>query len=137
MTVQHWRDAKFHMRWSIYDRRSYDDFKRRRPFANGDDRRRAHGNVLLDFRAPEGTPDGIHTVYHDTRQRRGQSCGVIVRDGLFVPHPTQGAVLEAVAKSYNVNPTDGRAGRDSLGHIFIEAFAWDPEEGKIAVFTVS
>lgn len=134
MTIQDWRDARFHIRWSIYDRESYEAYKRRIPFADREERRLAHGQIVLDLRAPEGAPDGIHTVYHVSRQGRGQSCGVIVRDGMFVPHPTQAAILEAVAKSYNVNPADIRAGRDSIHHIFVEDIAWNPSEGKIAVY---
>ena len=78
-------------------------------------------------RAP---PTASHTVYHISRQGRGQSCGVIVRDGLFVPHPTQAAILEAVAKSYNVNPAEIRAGRASINHIFVEDIAWTPPRAK-------
>ena len=96
---------------------------------------------MLDFRAPETTPDGIHKVRHGSRQSGlpadGVSVSVIVRNGHFLPNPTEDTVYEAVCKSYAIPQKSILARLRVLDHVFIESFEWDPEWSGLLVTTGS
>ena len=138
MTIGQWKSQQFIMHWSIYDRNSINGFQAREAsYTDEATWRQAFGETLLDFTAPEGTPDGSHTVYHQRSHKTGESHGVIVVDRQFVPHPTQNAVMEAVAKSDGVDPDHLRQGKAVINNIFIEGFEWHPETQRLEVFTGS
>ena len=137
MTIAQWDKERFIMDWSIYDQRSYQRFEDNEPYPDLEAQSLALQQVLLDLTAPEGTPDGILTLFHDNLGSIGTSCGVIVRDCQFVPHPTQNAIMETVAKSCGVDPADLRQGKAAINYIFIEAFDWHPDTQRLEVFTGS
>ena len=76
MTKQEWQDQNLPMEWCIYDRESYQEFERKRR-AQGEDCIKAHGQILLDFRAPPGAPDGIHPILHHGNHQ-GTTGGVVI-----------------------------------------------------------
>ena len=140
MTVGEWDSKNYKMRWSIYDRESYDAFDAK-PYTTKEQNNLDYRTIMLDLRAPAGTPDGIHKVRHQSGWRdmpqEGVSVGVIVRNGLFLPDPTEATVFEAVCKSYNVPETSIRARLNVIDHVFIEQFKWNPEWGGLEVQTGS
>ena len=140
MTVGEWRSKNYNMRWSIYDEDSYHAFDAK-PYTSKEQSKTDYGAILLDLRVPAGTPDGIHKVRHRSgwkdMPQEGVSVGVVVKNGLFLPDPTEATVFEAVCKSYNVPEADIRARRNVLDHVFIEEFEWDPEWGGLEVTTGS
>ena len=140
MTIGDWRNKNYRMIWSIYDKNSYAEFNAK-PYYTREQSRADYRQILLDFRAPENTPDGIHKVRHGSRQSglpdEGVSVGIIVRDGHFLPDPTEATVYEAVCKSYAIPQEAILARRRVLDHVFIESFEWDPEWGELIVTTGS
>ena len=136
MTQGDWRDAGFTMVWSITDRESY------RVFDEGSHPDResfcaAFDAVELDLSAPEGVEDGTYRVYHEGYSGRGWCYGVVIKDGHFVPEPTERVVLCAVANSYGVDPVRVREGKSGLDHRYIEKFRWDAERDALEVVTGS
>ena len=137
MTSAEWAEQPFTMTWSIRNHADEDAFRHARPYYTHAQFRAAFDKIRLDFTAPPGMPDGIHTVYHDTLESIGVSVGVIVRDGHFLPHPTEAAIMEAVAKSYGVDPAAVRRGQAGFDRVFIEDFRWHPETQRLQAFTGS
>ncbi len=140
MTIGNWDDKNYRMSWSIYDQKSYAEFEAK-PYTTRQQSRADYMQILLDLRAPEGTPDGIHKVQHRSgwtgMPTPGVSVGVIVRDGRFLPDPTEATVYEAVCKSYAIPEAAILARQDVINHVFIESFEWDPEWGGLLVHTGS
>ena len=140
MTVGEWDSKNYKMQWSIYDRESYNAFDDK-PYTTKEQWKTSYDAIVLDLRAPDGTPDGIHKVRHRSgwqdMPQEGVSVGALVKNGLFLPDPTQATVFEAVCKSYNVPDTSIRARLDVIDHVYIEKFKWDPEWGGLEVTTGS
>ena len=142
MTIAEWRNKNYRMTWSIFDKDSYAAFNAK-PYYFREQSRADYQQILLDFRAPENTPDGIHKVRHGSRQSGlpadGVSVGVIVRDGHFLPDPPrpQATVYEAACKSYAIPRASILARRRVLEHLFIDSYEWDPEWGGLLVTTGS
>ena len=121
-------ESKFRMVWSITLESEETDFE----------------EEPLDFRAPEGMPDGTHTVFHETlcwntyELVEGVSHGVIVKDGQFEPYSTDRAMFEAVARSLGIpedvisNSTEGL-----FDYVFIEELVWHPATQRLQVLTGS
>ena len=136
MTQGDWNEAGFVMFWSIPNRAEYEAFNRKE-HGSHEAFCKAYDAVGLDFNAPHGTPDGEVAVYHYAGRLRGESEGVVVKDGVFEPVSTERAVLEAVARSYDLEPEDVRERLVCIDHRFIEKFRWDAERSALEVVTGS
>ena len=139
------QQPRFWMEWSITVQEDEDEYNQAvdsgefKGWSREEDHQR-WSSIRLDFTAPAGTPDGLHTVYHIAGYQDpqvGASAGLIVRDGKFEPHSTQAAVLEAVCKSYGITADAVRTGREGIDHVFIEDFVWNPERRALEVQTGS
>ena len=130
MTIDDWEAMGFVMIWAIYNEKSYEAYESRE-FSNPEDANRDYGKILLDFSAPKDIPDGVHTVYHGGYDDQGH--GLLVKNRKFVPVPTEAAVLEAVAKTFDITANDVRNGKEGLDYVFIEDFKWDKEKNMIDV----
>ena len=140
MTQGEWRDQNYRMVWSIYDQQSYDAYSAK-PHTNREKSRADFREILLDLRAPEGTPDGIHKVRHSSgwkgMPKYGVSVGVIVKDGYFLPDPTEATIFVAVCKSYGISESSIQARHHVIDHVFIESIQWDSQWGGLLVITGS
>ena len=128
MTAGQWRQAGYPMVWSIYQEGAYDG-------------QEEHARAQLDLSAPEGMADGIYNVFHHAFtgvSRIGRAGGVEIRQGHFVPGPTQEAIFQAVCRSYGLDPeTVSRTEEPPFSHFYIEHIGWDPEDNEFVVFTGS
>ena len=136
MTQGDWREAGFAMVWAITDRASYRAFDDRE-YPDDDSFNKAFDAVKLNLAAPAGLADGEYRVYHKSYNGKGWGSGVTVKDGHFIPVPTENGVLCAVAQSYYVDPDEVREGKAGLDHRFIEGFRWDAESDCLEVVTGS
>ena len=136
MTNGEWRSLGVTMVWSIYDKDSYAAFDKL-DHANHEDFCRAHDAILLDLRAPEGTPDGEHLLVCHLYPKEGKARGVTVKDGHFVPKPTEAAVLRAVCESDGADARKVKAGKERIDHVYIEVWLWDEERQALIVQTGS
>ena len=133
MTIGEWRNANYFMHWGIYDQASWEEFDAVDNVSE-QEWKDAYNRVKLDFTAPEGAPDGTHKVYvahYDHPPRYGLNA--VIRDGMFVPEPTDGAVLEAACNTFGANILDVRRTRKGMEKRFIEAFAWGERRGALRV----
>ena len=130
MTNGEWREAGFKMSWSIYDHESWETFIAMADDLEEDEAKAAHNNILLDLSAPKGMPDGIHTVRHIF----GHAHGVEVRNGQFVPAPTDDAMYAAVCRSYGLDQDSIQKGIAPIDHVYIEIVEWDEEDKELLVF---
>ena len=138
MTIFEWAEQGYQMEWAIYDAESWAAFNQRckDEKLEGMDFCIAHDALVLDFRAPEGTPDGTHQVYHArSRGRSGWGEGAVVKDGHFVPTPTEAAAFAAVCRSHGLEPSQVESADDSAGieSLFIEGWSWDADKQALQV----
>lgn len=132
-TIGTWKEHATPMRWSIYDRESWQAYATG-SYDTREESIAAYRNIKLDLKAPEGVPNGIYTVVnHSIWDTVGEATGAEVRDGYFVPGPTARACFEALCNSDGVTPEDVKNGVSEVCHVFIEDFTYDPGTGKIVV----
>ena len=138
MTIGEWRKAGFVMRWSIYDQESksaYDAWLEETEDPDPKEERQRYMNIRLDLSVPAGTPDGAHRVRTGKREVGGQRLGrAVVKNGRFIPAPTERAIFEAVCAEYGITEEDVITGRAGLDHIYIEKLSWDAEQKELSVF---
>ena len=134
MTKGEWVEASFNMAWCIYNNEDITAY--RNGLKTDEDPLLTWQKLRLDFSAPAGTPDGVHKVQHQSKLGIGHAEGVVVKDGLFVPEPTQRAVFEAVCMSCRLDPeTASLNDLHRLGHYLIEDFKWDDQHHVLEVST--
>ena len=96
MTIFEWAEQGYRMEWAIYDAESQAAFNQRckDEKLEGMDFCIAHDALVLDFRAPEGTPDGTHQVYHaGSRGSIGWGEGACREGRSLRPHADRGRSL--------------------------------------------
>lgn len=135
ITIGEWRERVRYMEWSSYDRESNERFEKEFENAEGGTWREAYDNILLDMRAPEDAPDGLHPLLCTQGDEEGRTAGVLIKDGHFHAENIANACLEAVCHSYGITADDVRTGREQIDHVYIERFRWDPER-RILQLTV-
>ncbi len=124
MTIGEWRERGYRMVWSIHKDESYAEFEAR-PYINDSTGSRDFQNIILDFTAPEGMPDGTYRAHVSYADRNGEAEGIVIRDGEFDPTPTEAAILEAACRTFGVNPDAVRSRQTGIDHVFIESLTWD------------
>ena len=93
MTKSEWVKASFKMAWSIYNTEGIAAF--RNALSQSQNPPLTWQEIRLDLSAPPRVPDGVHNVLHQSAIGRAYAGGVVVKDGRFVPEPTQQAVFNS------------------------------------------
>ena len=140
ITIQDWREMGLQMVWSIHNEEDRQRHQQTR-FQTDEEARDDYRRTRLDLEAPEGMEDGVYGAFHRSGWRdmpeRGESHGVTVQEGRFLPEPTDAAIFEAVCRSYRVDPQEAPEGRARIDHVFIEKVTHHPGNRMLEVFTGS
>ena len=133
MTIGQWHANNYNMIWSIRNKESAKAFDDMALTFTDDTWKQHYDEMMLDFTAPNEVPDGTYRVRYTYVNRVGESEGVVIENGAFVPAPTEAAVFQAVCQTFGLTPQEARSGPRKLSHICIENFRWNQEHNCLEV----
>lgn len=128
LTIKDWEDLNYPMVWSIYHRASHKKFENfaRKHRDDNQTWHEAYGRIELDLTAPPGAPDGLHQVHYDDPNYTGAGSAAIIANGRFHARTAAYAAMLAACDALKTRP--GR-----LDHVYIEAWRYDQETGRLYV----